>query len=573
MDVCARKVLKSKKRFILENLILNDAILDHLEDQEILNEDMVQQIAAERTDNQKINKLLYILKRRGQTAFHQFLDAIKQDFNFVSEVLKAEYENELDNLNSQDSSPSDRQRHSSEENTSNDETERENWNKVQTSVGTQTFEVERNKNSDFMKRMMQESFRCWYTKIKSHMTNRNLRELSFRSPEPVTYDMVDQLIDEMISTIEGCYKTLRVKDNLVTHVIELKESKKKMKKELNEKDQLKNKYADNIIKLENRCRHINEMLEEEKRHNQKLHDEFESLKEKLEAQLKEKDLEIDELKKQLQNALLKTNEGIKMVEREKKVKPERENCRQNALSLGRETEQTELTRQGTWQKSKRARSVGDYQMKQHISYYKSSYKNIYQHDKSREISKKASRQMTHSNGRESKELTAVEEPDGVNLVRTQSFVELCNNRSSCQSGKLKLNQSQNSDEEDRNDHNVPDTNFHQLKTNEICKEQQQIFIAGNNSDTTKTLKEQNNSTQSKKVRGRRNSHIVKPRKTNLNQQRVWFGTHENNQEAIKKAGRHVPNEPRNLSSLVVVNNNKCPLQESPRGAKIPKKHP
>jgi hypothetical protein len=38
------------------------------------------------------------------------------------------------------------------------------------------------------------------------MTNRNLRELSFRSPEPVTYDMVDQLIDEMISTIEGCYK-------------------------------------------------------------------------------------------------------------------------------------------------------------------------------------------------------------------------------------------------------------------------------------------------------------------------------------------------------------------------------
>lgn len=90
---------------------------------------------------------------------------------------------------------------------STEQTESENLEDSHTSsTGTQTYEVERNGNSDFMQRMMQESFRCWYTKIKSHMSNRNLRELSFRSPAPITYDMVDQLIDQLIETIEKCCK-------------------------------------------------------------------------------------------------------------------------------------------------------------------------------------------------------------------------------------------------------------------------------------------------------------------------------------------------------------------------------
>ena len=44
MNNSARKVLKSKKQFILENYILNDGTLDSLEDNGILNEDLIQRI-------------------------------------------------------------------------------------------------------------------------------------------------------------------------------------------------------------------------------------------------------------------------------------------------------------------------------------------------------------------------------------------------------------------------------------------------------------------------------------------------------------------------------------------------
>lgn len=38
------------------------------------------------------------------------------------------------------------------------------------------------------------------------MINYNLRELSLTSPAPVTISMVDQLLDELINTVDKCYK-------------------------------------------------------------------------------------------------------------------------------------------------------------------------------------------------------------------------------------------------------------------------------------------------------------------------------------------------------------------------------
>lgn len=58
----------------------------------------------------------------------------------------------------------------------------------------------------FLYQMQQESIQCWYTKMKSHMINYNLRELSLTSPAPVTISMVDQLLDELINTVDKCYK-------------------------------------------------------------------------------------------------------------------------------------------------------------------------------------------------------------------------------------------------------------------------------------------------------------------------------------------------------------------------------
>lgn len=44
MDAAARKVLKTKKRDIVRNLLLNDEILDSLEEKGTLTEDMIQSV-------------------------------------------------------------------------------------------------------------------------------------------------------------------------------------------------------------------------------------------------------------------------------------------------------------------------------------------------------------------------------------------------------------------------------------------------------------------------------------------------------------------------------------------------
>lgn len=317
-----------------------------------------------------------------------------------------------------------------------------------------------------------------------------------------------------------------------------------MKKELDEKEHVRNKYAHNTIKLENRCRDISEKLEEEKRNNQRLHADMASLKEKLESEIKEKDKHIEMLEQHLENAVLKTNgENV--------------------------TERKDLDGHQTWYESRQDRSR-DYQHKKRISYFKSNPRlEPNRRYKSSDISKHV-RKMQHSNGRESKELTAVEEPDGARLARTQSFVESYKIQRTIPLEKPDADRLQSSDKENNDDPYDQSGEIYHDETDENYKQEQQILMVSNSSNPQTIPSEQTEF--NRKSRGRKNSQRTKPRRKNSERQRVWIGTNENNQEAAQRAARNAPTEIKNLSSLVIVNNTKCQQHESPRGAKVMKHH-
>ncbi|XP_045181581.2 uncharacterized protein LOC123540546 isoform X2 [Mercenaria mercenaria] len=549
MDEAGRKVLKSKKGFILKNLILNDEILDFLENKNVLTEAMIQTIKAERTDNDKIVMLLYILTRRGPTAFQKFVEAIRPDFSFVSEMLEAEYATELSEEDANSGSGSEMSsqeisRHNSNESINKEETEIINLCKNcshQIEADKQPFPKEKSTSgtSDFMQRMMQEFFTCWYTKLKSHMTNRNLRELSFKSPVPITYDMVDQLIDELIGTVEGCYEALGKRDNLKTHVIHLKESRKKMKQELKEKEDQRNKYADNIIKLENRCRDLSEEIEAMKRNNQKVHAEMMSLEEAMEVKLKEKDTEIDNLGKQLTDALKRQEED------NQKLAEAKTHIRQL---------------QGAGYGSKRSRSRDDYLDRGHVSNYTQRNKKHNMHTESTALTSRQVKEVQHINDKETEEFTAVEEPDGLKLRRTESFVETWYQTSLSPVEKAYGEQSQRADKENNNDFvGKKSLSTKNKETSDNSKPQQQSLMISNSSNKSTQNSEPTDLTKSKRSHSRKNSINRRPRrKIAGGNQQTWFGTYANNQQTAPRNLRHASNEsPRILDTLVIncVNNN------------------
>lgn len=91
---------------------------------------------------------------------------------------------------------------------------------------------------------------------------------------------------------------MKDKSSILTHVIQLKDSKKKLKQDLSAEEDLRNKYAGNIIKLENKCRDHNEQMEASRRDKQKLYSKIINLKDKLD----EKEVTIANAEERLREA-------------------------------------------------------------------------------------------------------------------------------------------------------------------------------------------------------------------------------------------------------------------------------
>lgn len=112
--------------------------------------------------------------------------------------------------------------------------------------------------------IMQQHLNNMYTKLKSHLHRHPHHDDQGITPEPITFKIVEKVLDEVCSqldehemTFSQCHALLGGRDRnypLVSHIINIQKAKRQFEQDLKEKEIQKNKYADHISKLENRCR-------------------------------------------------------------------------------------------------------------------------------------------------------------------------------------------------------------------------------------------------------------------------------------------------------------------------------
>ncbi|XP_053383075.1 uncharacterized protein LOC128549710 [Mercenaria mercenaria] len=287
-----------------------------------------------------------------------------------------------------------------------------------------------------------------------------------------------------------------------------------------------------------------------KRHNQKVHAEMMSLEEAMEVKLKEKDTEIDNLRKQLTDALKRQEED-------------------NQKLAEAKTHIRQLQRAGYG--SKRSRSKDDYLDRGHVSNYTQRNKKHNMHTESTALTSRQVKEVQHINDKETEEFTTVEEPDGLKLRRTESFVETWYKTSLSPVEKAYGEQSQRADKENNNDFVGKKSLSTKNKEKFDNSKPQQSLMISNSSKKSTQNSEPTDLTQSKRSHSRKNSINRRPRrKIAGGNQQIWYGTYANNQQTAPRNLRHASNEsPRILDTLVIncVSNNQSTQNESPRGPK------
>ena len=108
-------------------------------------------------------------------------------------------------------------------------------------------------------------------KMKMKLSSKNLREISFSSPEPATFGAIERLLDQVFDCLELLETTVarsytfigaRDKDrNLESYIIDLMDKKRKLETENREREHQKNKLYQHISKLENMCRNQKTSIE------------------------------------------------------------------------------------------------------------------------------------------------------------------------------------------------------------------------------------------------------------------------------------------------------------------------
>ncbi|XP_026065490.1 death domain-containing protein CRADD [Carassius auratus] len=87
MDPKHKRLLRSQRLFLAEELLVDDMIIQYLYQEEILTESHLEEIRSESSNRKKTLKLLDILPTRGSHAFHRFIQSLEKDFPWIKDKL------------------------------------------------------------------------------------------------------------------------------------------------------------------------------------------------------------------------------------------------------------------------------------------------------------------------------------------------------------------------------------------------------------------------------------------------------------------------------------------------------
>ncbi|KAH3859783.1 hypothetical protein DPMN_102606 [Dreissena polymorpha] len=316
LSMAVKEVYRKYKAYIKHNFILYDNHLDHLEEVNVLTEFEVQQIRELRPTEQ-LNKLLFILPRKGQKGFNCFLEAIKNDFSHVFESLEKFYTTELKQLQPKErgslSTPeSDTDMVSLEPDMDPCTSMKQPWNltiprpvpatdiskeympgsqltnrqgqlsaRVQPGQGTKNLtesgptktsptnlvdKRQSSGNDDDLPPDSRGQINRIYSKLTTHLAQGHKKELAPKTPEPATLQGVETLIDDLLSKIESCYKIMKVQPYgkpLKQHIFDLKTDNENANK-------TKNRLHEQVTALQTKCRDYDNKIEKLEKDNARL---------------------------------------------------------------------------------------------------------------------------------------------------------------------------------------------------------------------------------------------------------------------------------------------------------------
>ncbi|KAH3859784.1 hypothetical protein DPMN_102607 [Dreissena polymorpha] len=258
-EIAVKKVYTRSKAYIRENLLVYPHHLDHLEAKCVLTCLEVQQI-TELVKTEQLNKLLQILPTKGPTAFHCFLESIKEDNQFIHEKLKQYYheeirlmeENALENRRTQPQPKGDYKT-------------QVNWLQITPEIAVRLEKPKPtldpyNSYCDLKdweeSPMVSSQLNRMYSKLAAHLYHGHQREPSDMTPETATLDGLERLTNDLLNKIESCYTILKEEPYakpLKQHIIQLKidiESSNKSRQELIQSNtDLKNTVRNNNFRL------------------------------------------------------------------------------------------------------------------------------------------------------------------------------------------------------------------------------------------------------------------------------------------------------------------------------------
>lgn len=98
MEEVHRELLKKRQKYIQENIILEESLLDKMREKGLFTQSMVNMVKAEEDADKQISRLLDMTQKRGPDAFNKFMECLEEDYPWVVENFK-EKEEELINFN------------------------------------------------------------------------------------------------------------------------------------------------------------------------------------------------------------------------------------------------------------------------------------------------------------------------------------------------------------------------------------------------------------------------------------------------------------------------------------------
>lgn len=319
MNDIERQVLQQNHVDILRNLKLDSDILGALFEKGILTEHMVQVVQSRPTDQDKINELLQLLPKRGPEAYNCFLDAIRVHSSWLADKLHQSHQRlteEAETSSAEKTSsvttsatsdkiltPRNHQLHNSHEELRKSTRTGENKIDSPGRSAKDSAHLPVPKEIVYHDPGVQRNLNHLMAKIKMKLSSKNLREISFSSPEPATFGVIERLLDQVFdclelleTTVARSYTFLGARDkdrNLESYIIDLMDKKRKLETENREREHQKNKLYQHISKLENMCRN-------QKTTQEHLNTELGRLREnstKTQAENEEKQKTIDDLRK------------------------------------------------------------------------------------------------------------------------------------------------------------------------------------------------------------------------------------------------------------------------------------